>query len=115
MWQGTFFGPNMGTDADGDPISVAPSGVAGHPELRRDDIEPLGAVFADTNHLAAAARPLDALGFDHPLDARQVAGSRPMLRSAAGRFGRAGRVVLAGVSSSAPASAPSSSSRANWS
>ena len=28
-WQGSLFGPNMGEDADGDDISVAPSGVAG--------------------------------------------------------------------------------------
>jgi len=40
--------------------------------LRLRDIEPLSAIFADANHLAAAARALEALGFDHLLDARQV-------------------------------------------
>ena len=61
----------------GDTLLAGPAGILrthgdDHPKLRRNDIEPLGAVFADANHLAAAARALDALGFDHLRDARQV-------------------------------------------
>ena len=40
--------------------------------LRGNDVEPLGAIFADANHLAATARAECALGLDYFLDPRQV-------------------------------------------
>lgn len=43
-----------------------------HPELGGDHVEPLGYVFADPGHLAAAAGALRAGRLDHPLDPRQM-------------------------------------------
>ena len=46
---------------------------------RGDVIQPLGPVLADPDHVAATAGADDAVGFDHPLDARQTFGQRPGL------------------------------------
>ncbi len=43
-----------------------------HLIARGDVIQPLGLVFTDPDHVAAAARADDATGLDHALDARQV-------------------------------------------
>ena len=68
-----------------DALGAAPAGVsrpAGdeHPELRRDDVEPLGDVLPDPMQPAAAARAVEALRLDDPLDPRQV----PRQRAAVG-------------------------------
>jgi hypothetical protein len=47
-----------------------------HLVLRRDDIEPLRAVFADHMHRAAAARAGGIFRFDDDLDPRQMLGQR---------------------------------------
>ena len=61
-----------------------------HPELGGDHIEPLGHVFTDPGHLAAATRALRAGGFDHPFDPgqmrRQVAAIAPRLTGGIGTF-----------------------------
>jgi hypothetical protein len=44
--------------------------------LRRDDVEPLRAVFADHMHRAAAARADGIFRFDDDLDPRQMLGQR---------------------------------------
>ena len=61
----------------GDPFLAGPAGILrphgdDHPKLRGNDVEPLGAIFADANHLAATARAECALGLDYFLDPRQV-------------------------------------------
>ena len=43
-----------------------------HPQLRRHDVEPLGAIFADPYHLPAAAGIKRAFRLDHLLDPGQV-------------------------------------------
>ena len=74
----------------GDPFLAGPAGILrphgdDHPKLRGNDVEPLGAVFADANHLAATARAECALGLDYFLDPRQV--GRQMTRCCAVRPG----------------------------
>lgn len=80
------------------PLFADPAGVLGahgddDSKLRRDDVEPLGAVLADAHHLTASARALRALGLEHPLDARQMLGkmAEVALRGWAPRTRFAGR------------------------
>ena len=53
-----------------------------HPELRRDDVEPLGDVLADPVQRAATARAGRARGLDHHLVPRQVLGQRAAIDTA---------------------------------
>jgi len=73
-----------------------------HLIARRDDVQPLGAVLADPDHVAAAAGAGDALGLDHLLDARQALGQRPGLagraRSLLGPSALLGHRYTVGVS-----------------
>jgi hypothetical protein len=69
------------------------AGVAGadrdqHAILRRHDVEPVRAVLADPDHLAAAAGAEPRLRFDDPLDARQVGRQRAMRLRPLGRLRR---------------------------
>jgi hypothetical protein len=62
-------------------IRAGPAGIFGtmrhdHPELRRDDIEPLGGLLADHMHGRAAAGTVGVLGRDRHVDMRQVRGKR---------------------------------------
>ena len=55
-----------------DTLRTGPAGIFGtdrddYPELRRHAVKALGAVFADSHHLAAAARTLKARRLDYPL------------------------------------------------
>jgi hypothetical protein len=63
-----------------------------HAILGRRHVEASGAILADPDHLAAAARTLEALGFDHLLNARQVRG-----KGAGGAAGPATRRCRAGA------------------
>ena len=47
------------------------------PQLRRHDVQPLGAVLADADHLAAPAGALRAVRFDDVFDAFQAPGQMP--------------------------------------
>jgi hypothetical protein len=48
-----------------------------HLVARRNLIQPLRLVFTDFDHVAATTRASNAIGFDHPLDTRQVLRQRP--------------------------------------
>ena len=77
------------------PRPTLRAGVAGahgddHPEARRGDVEPLGAILADPHHPAAAARATQVAGLDHAFLARQV------LRERARPAVRLGRAVRLG-------------------
>ena len=52
-----------------------------HLVLRRDDVEPLRAIFADHMHRSAAARAGGILRLDDDLDPRQVVGKRTACRA----------------------------------
>jgi hypothetical protein len=76
------------------PRPTLRAGVAGahgddHPEARRSDVEPLGAILTDPHHPAAAARTTQVVRLDQALLARQVLGQRAR---PAGRLGRAVRL-----------------------
>ena len=71
---------------------VAPSHRLDHAILGRRHVEASGAILADPDHLAAAAGTLEALGFDHLLNARQVRG-----KGAGGAAGPAARRCRAGA------------------
>ena len=84
----------------GPPLRAGVSGADrdDHLVARRDDVEPLGPVLADPDHVAAAARAGDGVRFDHALDPGQALGQRPGLsrlaRGLAGRIGGAGRDLV---------------------
>jgi hypothetical protein len=61
--------------------------------LRRDDVEPLRAIFADHVHRAAAARARGIFRFDDDLDPRQVLGQRAALGAPLFRAGLAQRRI----------------------
>ena len=74
------------------------------PKLRRNDVEPLGAVLADAHHLAATAPTVGVLGLDHLLDPRQMLGKMAdvalrvrALRTRRRRWGRARRGLCLGL------------------
>ena len=64
------------------PAAVLGPAGDDHPELRRDDVEPLRDVLADPVQRAATARAGRARRLDHHLVARQVLGQRPAIDTA---------------------------------
>jgi len=83
-------------------IRAGAAGVFGadsddHAQLRRHDVQPVGAVLADLVHLPAAAWADEAVGFDDPLDPGQVLGQVAAVAPGhpfAFRRGIAGRLIL---------------------
>ena len=81
-------------------IRAGPAGIFGtmrhdHPELRRDDVEPLGGLLADHMHGRAAAGAVGVLGRDRHVDMRQMSGQRAAIAAAlVGAHARARRVLL---------------------
>ena len=60
-----------------DSTGTAATGVSGaaghqHPQLGRNDVEPLGDILADLRHLATAARAQRAFRLNHPFNPRKV-------------------------------------------
>ncbi|EDP61133.1 hypothetical protein BAL199_26911 [alpha proteobacterium BAL199] len=69
-----------------------------HPELRRDDVEPLADVLADGLQRLAAAPTGPAIRLDHHLDPRQMPGQRPAVGAAPTRaFGLERRIAGVGL------------------
>ena len=86
--QGALDQPRVRRRLD-DPALAGGTGIArphgrDHPELRRHDVETLGAVLADLHHLAAAAGAERAVGLDHHLAARQLLGQPAEIALGAG-------------------------------
>ena len=81
---------------------VARAARDAHAQLRRHDVELLGAQFADAVHGAAAARARRRLGIDHHLIARQVRRQRAVV--AGGAIGtRLGLPIAVGSAASCAA------------
>ena len=73
-----------------------------HAILRGHDVEPLGPILADPDHLPAAARAALVLRLDHPLDARQMGrqramGLRPFSRAYLRRLVGRGALLVSGL------------------
>jgi hypothetical protein len=80
-------------------LFAGPAGVFGtvrhhRPELRRDDVEPLGGFLADHTHGRPAARAGLVLGPDRHMDARQMGGKRAAVGPALFRAGASVPLVL---------------------